>query len=45
LQKNKYIYNAIGSQYRLAKNLFLIHRMKAHFQIADYLEMGLVYRL
>lgn len=45
LQKNKYIYNAIGSQYRISNNIFLIHRMKAHYQIADYLEMGLVYRL
>lgn len=45
LQKNKFIYNAIGSQYRISKNIFLIHRMKAHYQIADYLEMGLVYGL
>lgn len=45
LQKNKFIYNTIGSQYRISKDVFLIHRMKAHLQIADYLEMGLLFRL
>ena len=45
LQKNKFIYNAFGTQYRVSKNIFIINRMKAHAHIADYLEIGLVSRL
>lgn len=45
LQKNKWVYNSFGTQYRVSKNVFLIYRMKAHYHVADYLEMGLVGRL
>ena len=45
LQKSKWLYNSFGTQYRISKNVFLIYRMKAHYHIADYLEMGLVARL
>ncbi|MEY3922348.1 MAG: hypothetical protein RL634_2109 [Bacteroidota bacterium] len=45
LQKSKWLYNSFGTQYRISKNVFLIYRMKAHYHVADYLEMGLVGRL
>jgi hypothetical protein len=45
LQKNKWLYNSFGTQYRISKNIFMIYRMKAHYHVADYLEMGLVCRL
>lgn len=45
LQKNKRLYNSFGTQYRISKNVFLIYRMKAHYHVADYLEMGLIGRL
>lgn len=45
LEKTRWFYNAIGTQYRINKHWMFIHRLKAHYHVADYMEMGLLYQL
>ncbi len=44
LEKTQWFYNAIGTQYRFNKHWLLIHRLKAHYHVADYMELGLLYQ-
>jgi hypothetical protein len=44
LEKTRWFYNAIGTQYRINKHWLLIHRLKAHYHVADYMELGLLYQ-
>ena len=43
LSKNKYFYNALGAQYHLNEHWSVLHRIKAHKNIADYMEFGVSY--
>ena len=44
LEKTQWFYNAIGTQYRINNHWLLIHRLKAHYHVADYMELGLLYQ-
>lgn len=44
LEKARWFYNAIGTQYRINQHWMLIHRLKAHYHVADYMELGLLYQ-
>lgn len=44
LEKTRWFYNAIGTQYRINHHWMFIHRLKAHYHVADYMEMGVLYQ-
>ena len=43
LEKTRWFYNAIGTQYRINDRWMLVHRLKAHYHVADYMEFGLIF--
>ena len=44
LEKTRWFYNAIGTQYRINHHWMFIHRLKAHYHVADYMEIGVLYQ-